>query len=306
MLSWAAVVAISKLPEASTLKAVIPVAGKGTRLRPHTHTIPKPLVNVAGKPILAHIIDDLLAAGVDPMAFVVDRRGDVIPEFVRTLLPAPRGRVRRATGGRRARGAIHRTREFGGGGPLLILLGDTIVRADFRAIVERQANLIGVKAVDDPRRFGVCLVDGDRITGMVEKPETPTLEPGDRRHLPLQRRDAALRGAGRERPQRRQDARRVPAHRRPAEDDRPRRRHAHLPDRRLVRLRHHRDAAGDEPVPAPREQPVRRRGPATSSCRRSRSTTARRCTGSIVGPNVSIAPGARVETFDHPQFDHPR
>lgn len=155
------------------MKAVIPVAGKGTRLRPHTHTIPKPLVNVAGKPILAHIIDDLLAAGVDSMAFVVDRRGDVIPEFVRTCYPHLEAEFVEQPVADGLGGAIHRTREFGGGGPLLILLGDTIVRADFRAIVERQANLIGVKAVDDPRRFGVCLVDGDRITGMVEKPETP-------------------------------------------------------------------------------------------------------------------------------------
>lgn len=153
------------------MKAVIPVAGKGTRLRPHTHTIPKPLVNVAGKPILAHIIDDLRAAGVTSMAFVVD--SEAIPDWVRrnyphldaTFVPQP---VADGLGG-----AIYRTREFGTGGPLLILLGDTIVRADFGAIVRRDATLIGVKHVEDPRRFGVCLVDGERITGMVEKPETP-------------------------------------------------------------------------------------------------------------------------------------
>jgi glucose-1-phosphate thymidylyltransferase len=155
------------------LKAVIPVAGKGTRLRPHTHTIPKPLVNVAGKPILAHIIDDLRAAGVDQMAFVVDRRGDVIPEFVRASYPDLEAEFVEQPVADGLGGAIHRTRAFGEGGPLLILLGDTIVRADFRAIVERDANLIGVKAVEDPRRFGVCLVDGDRITGMVEKPQAP-------------------------------------------------------------------------------------------------------------------------------------
>lgn len=156
------------------MKAVIPVAGKGTRLRPHTHTIPKPLVHVAGKPILAHIIDSLRAAGVTAMAFVVDRRGDVIPEFVRSTYPDLEVEFVEQPVPDGLGGAIHRTRAFGSGGPLLILLGDTIVRADFRALVTRDANLIGVQAVEDPRRFGVCLVDGDRITGMVEKPEKPT------------------------------------------------------------------------------------------------------------------------------------
>ena len=156
------------------MKAVIPVAGKGTRLRPHTHTIPKPLVNVAGKPILAHIIDDLRAAGVTQMAFVVDRRGDSIQEFVRQSYPDLEVEFVEQPVPDGLGGAIHRTRDFGAGGPLLILLGDTIVRADFRAIVRRDANLIGVKAVEDPRRFGVCLVAGDRITGVVEKPEVPT------------------------------------------------------------------------------------------------------------------------------------
>ena len=155
------------------MKAVIPVAGKGTRLRPHTHTIPKPLVNVAGKPILAHIIDALRAAGVTRMAFVIDRRGDTIPEFVRQTYPDLDVEFVEQPVADGLGGAIHRTRHFGRGGPLLILLGDTILRADFRAAVERDANLIGVKAVEDPRRFGVCLLEGDRITGVVEKPEVP-------------------------------------------------------------------------------------------------------------------------------------
>lgn len=153
------------------MKAVIPVAGKGTRLRPHTHTIPKPLVNVAGKPILAHIIDDLRAAGVDRMAFVVD--SDTIPDFVKREYPDLDATFVEQTVPDGLGGAIQRTRAFGAGGPLLILLGDTIVRADFRAVVQRPGNLIGVKHVDDPRRFGVCITDGDRIVGMVEKPETP-------------------------------------------------------------------------------------------------------------------------------------
>ena len=64
------------------VKAVIPVAGVGTRLRPHTHTVPKALLYVAGKPILGHIIDRVSALGVEQIVLVVGHMGDRIREFV--------------------------------------------------------------------------------------------------------------------------------------------------------------------------------------------------------------------------------
>ena len=65
------------------MRAIIPVAGFGTRMRPHTFTVPKVLLNVAGKPMLDHIIDSLVAAGVDGVTLIVGYLGDVIEEHVR-------------------------------------------------------------------------------------------------------------------------------------------------------------------------------------------------------------------------------
>jgi glucose-1-phosphate thymidylyltransferase len=66
------------------MKAIIPVAGVGRRLRPHTHTQPKALMHVAGRPILGHILDELVAIGIDEVVLVVGHLGEKIEEFVRT------------------------------------------------------------------------------------------------------------------------------------------------------------------------------------------------------------------------------
>ena len=64
------------------MRAVIPVAGIGTRLKPHTHTIPKVLLNVGGKPMLGHILDKLLEEGVHKATFVIGHLGDQIKDYV--------------------------------------------------------------------------------------------------------------------------------------------------------------------------------------------------------------------------------
>jgi glucose-1-phosphate thymidylyltransferase len=65
------------------MKAIIPVAGVGTRLRPHTYTLPKVLLNVAGKPILGHILDALQAHEIDEATIIVGYMGDLVEEYVR-------------------------------------------------------------------------------------------------------------------------------------------------------------------------------------------------------------------------------
>ena len=71
------------------MKALIPVAGVGERLRPFTHTRPKPLLSVAGKPILAHIIDGLIDNGIDELILVVGYMGEKIEEFVKKKYSIP-------------------------------------------------------------------------------------------------------------------------------------------------------------------------------------------------------------------------
>ena len=154
------------------MKAVIPVAGEGTRLRPHTHTVPKPLLRVAGKPILGHILDDVVALGIKEVVLVVGYRGENIVDYVRANYDLDLNFVQQTE--RLGLGhAIYLSREFVGAEPVLILLGDTIFKGDLKKMVASGGNSIGVKPVPDPERFGIAEIENSRIISLVEKPERP-------------------------------------------------------------------------------------------------------------------------------------
>jgi len=156
------------------MKAIIPVAGFGTRLRPHTHTQPKALMHVAGKPILAHILDELVAVGVREIVLVVGYLGEKIEAFARqhyadlelhfAVQEEPLGNGH----------AVYVAREHLGGGPAIVLFGDTIIKGDLAALFRSETSVAGVKEVEDPRRLGVVELDerGD-VVRFVEKPEHP-------------------------------------------------------------------------------------------------------------------------------------
>lgn len=154
------------------MKAVIPVAGIGKRLRPHTLNIPKALLNVAGKPILGHIVDSLLSMGVTELIPIVGYKGDLIREYLTTAYRVPTTFVEQTE----AKGIAHAVslaRPHADGGPLVIILGDTIIRTDFRRIPSVGDWVLGVREVQDPSRFGICEVEGGVIRRIVEKPEHP-------------------------------------------------------------------------------------------------------------------------------------
>ncbi|PJA98895.1 MAG: nucleotidyl transferase, partial [Ignavibacteriales bacterium CG_4_9_14_3_um_filter_30_11] len=69
------------------MRAIIPVAGMGSRLKPHTYTIPKVLLNVGGKPILAHILDKLISEEINKATFVIGHLGDQIKKYVKNEYP---------------------------------------------------------------------------------------------------------------------------------------------------------------------------------------------------------------------------
>lgn len=157
------------------LRVVIPVAGEGTRLRPHTFALPKVLVPVAGKPMLGHILTELEAFDVDEVTLVIGYRGDQVREYVTGAFSHKfRFVVQEQMLG--LGHAIWMTKPEAGAepqGPLLIILGDTLFDADLGKILNSTDSWIGVKEVEDPRRFGVVALDGDRITEMIEKPADP-------------------------------------------------------------------------------------------------------------------------------------
>ncbi|MHB1051398.1 MAG: sugar phosphate nucleotidyltransferase [Bacteroidota bacterium] len=155
------------------MRAIIPVAGVGSRLRPHTFTVPKVLLNVAGKPIIGHIMDKIIAAGFDSATIVVGYLGELIKEYITSHYKITVDFVEQEE--RLGLGhAIYLSRHTISKDPILIILGDTVFDVDLKGMVQSQYTSIGVKEVPDPRRFGVAEVKDGFITRLIEKPEQPT------------------------------------------------------------------------------------------------------------------------------------
>jgi len=157
------------------MKVIVPVAGKGTRLRPHTHTKPKSLVRVAGKPILGHLVDRIRSLPMEELILIIDpdeSKEASIRQFLDATAPVPVRYVRQ-TELKGPAHAIFLARQYIDQ-DVLIIFNDTLFDADLSQIGTHQADgIIWVREVDDPRRFGLVELEGDRIVRLVEKPEVP-------------------------------------------------------------------------------------------------------------------------------------
>jgi glucose-1-phosphate thymidylyltransferase len=156
------------------MRAIIPVAGVGSRLRPHTYAIPKVLLNVAGKPIIGHILDKIIADGFDSATIIVGYLGEKVREYVtanyRLQVDFIEQEERRGLAH-----AVFLANDTFADEPLLIILGDTIFDVDLKGVIRGKHSAVGVKRVEDPRRFGVVELDADQcVTRFIEKPEHPT------------------------------------------------------------------------------------------------------------------------------------
>lgn len=154
--------------------AIIPVAGAGAKLRPHTYTQPKALIPLAGKTILSFIVDQLLEGGIKEFVFIVGYLGEKIEEYVRNAYPSlnchfVQQNQRQGTGH-----AIELTRSIVGKKEIFVALGDTVCEYDVKEMINSPYNMLAVKKVDDPHMFGVAEIDADGfITHLVEKPAIP-------------------------------------------------------------------------------------------------------------------------------------
>jgi glucose-1-phosphate thymidylyltransferase len=155
------------------MKAIIPIAGIGTRLRPHTLIMPKVLINVGGKPIISYIIDHALRYGIDEFAFIIGYRGEQIKEFIQSNYSI----TYRFYEQHQIKGiayAINLAEEFLRDEPVFIILGDTIFETDLTPVFTGAYSSLGVKTIEDPLRFGIAIVDKDGfITSLIEKPAAP-------------------------------------------------------------------------------------------------------------------------------------
>jgi glucose-1-phosphate thymidylyltransferase len=158
------------------MKIIIPMAGMGKRMRPHTLTVPKPLIPIAGKPIVQRLVEDIAKVcnqPVEQVAFVI---GDFGKEVENQLLD-----IAKSVG---AKGSLHyQDQPLGTAhailcakealeGNVVVAFADTLFKADF-ALDSSKEGIIWVQQVEDPRPFGVVKLNGaNEITEFVEKPET--------------------------------------------------------------------------------------------------------------------------------------
>ncbi len=156
------------------MKVIIPLAGKGTRLRPLTHVTPKPLLRVAGRPVMSYILDDLKKlGGIDEVIYITGHLKERVEAYARQALPVRsifiEQRVQDGTAGAVALARPHVDR------PVLIIFVDTIFDADLSELNRTEADgIIWTKEVDDYQRFGVVVTDErGYMTRIVEKPSTP-------------------------------------------------------------------------------------------------------------------------------------
>lgn len=155
------------------MKAVILLAGLGTRLRPHTYSRPKPLVNVAGKPVLGHILDGMAELEFDETIFIVGYLGEQIEKYVHEKYPRLCSRFVVQDEMRGQAHAIALARDYIDQ-DVLIIFGDTIWETDWSRLSRVTSDgLIYVHEVEDPRRFGVATLENGLVTRFVEKPVTP-------------------------------------------------------------------------------------------------------------------------------------
>ncbi|GAB4565686.1 MAG: sugar phosphate nucleotidyltransferase [Anaerolineae bacterium] len=153
------------------MKVIIPLAGFGTRLRPHTYSKPKPLVNVAGKPVLGHILDKLVDLPLEEVIFIVGYLGEQIKEYVEANYHFPARFIEQKELLGQAH-AIWLARDHVPG-EVLIIFVDTIFETDLDRVLNADADgVLLVKEVEDPRRFGVVVLEDGYVRRLVEKPDS--------------------------------------------------------------------------------------------------------------------------------------
>ncbi|HEY5957682.1 MAG TPA: sugar phosphate nucleotidyltransferase [Polyangiaceae bacterium] len=158
------------------MKVIIPLAGKGTRLRPHTYVTPKPLLNVAGKTVMSYILDDLKEIGVQEIVFITGYLKEKVEEYVRRDYPEFTSHYVEQPVQNGTAGAVWLARDYIDEDCLIIFV-DTVFDADLKLIRTLPADVAGVlwaKEVEDYQRFGVLVTDENGfMTRIVEKPHDP-------------------------------------------------------------------------------------------------------------------------------------
>lgn len=157
------------------MNLIIPMAGMGKRMRPHTLTTPKPLIPVGGKPIVQRLVEDIAAMcdeTINEIGFIIGDFGEAVEKEL-LAIASDLGATGKIYYQNEALGTAHAIycAEASLNGPVIVAFADTLFRADFKIDASKEG-VIWVKQIDDPSQFGVVKVDDDnRITDFVEKPK---------------------------------------------------------------------------------------------------------------------------------------
>lgn len=157
------------------MKAIIPVAGIGTKLRPLTYTQPKPLIPVAGKPIISFIIDQLLGAGVEEFVFIIGFLGEKIQEYVCKSYPTLKAEFVSQPERLGSGHALWVAKDyFVDAKEIVVFFGDTIIDFDMSAFVRNEQSCLAVKKIEDPWNFGIVELNSEgKVHQLIEKPKIP-------------------------------------------------------------------------------------------------------------------------------------
>jgi glucose-1-phosphate thymidylyltransferase len=155
------------------MQVIMPLAGKGTRLRPHTHLVPKPMLKVAGRPVIDWVMDRLKGLDVEELIFITGHLKDQVEQYARKHYTIPSRFIEQKVQDGTA-GAINLARPFVHG-PVMIIFVDTVFEADLSLAATTKADgIIWAKEVEDYQRFGVVVTDANGyMTKIVEKPSEP-------------------------------------------------------------------------------------------------------------------------------------
>jgi len=158
------------------MKIIVPMAGMGKRMRPHTLTIPKPLIPVAGKPIVQRLVEDIAATcdeQIEEIAFIIGDFGDAVNEKLNAIAENLGAKASIYVQDE-ALGTAHAIlcAKESLSGKVIVAFADTLFKADFK-LTDDVEGTIWVNKIDDPSAFGVVKLDNNgTITDFVEKPET--------------------------------------------------------------------------------------------------------------------------------------
>ena len=155
------------------MQVIIPLAGKGTRVRPHSHLVPKPMLKVAGRPVIDWVMDRVMGLDVSELIFITGHLKEQVEAYSTGRYGVPCRYVEQKVQDGTA-GAVNLARPFVHE-PILIIFVDTVFEADLTLINRADADgIIWAKEVEDYQRFGVVVTDADGyMTKIVEKPSTP-------------------------------------------------------------------------------------------------------------------------------------